>query len=150
MMQGPKRASLERQRPTLTLYLLLSLFITLPAHLLAAPELIDDQFTQEQQLVFEEVQGNILSPYCPGRLLKDCPSSAARDLKLNIKKQILTGRTSEEILDALLEEYGDEMRAAPKAQGIGLLAWVVPGLFLILGLGIILTWIIQQTKKPQD
>ena len=149
-MQGPKRASLERQRPTLTLYLLLSLFITLPAHLLAAPELIDDQFTQEQQLVFEEVQGNILSPYCPGRLLKDCPSSAARDLKLNIKKQILTGRTSEEILDALLEEYGDEMRAAPKAQGIGLLAWVVPGLFLILGLGIILTWIIQQTKKPQD
>jgi cytochrome c-type biogenesis protein CcmH len=150
MMQGPKRASLERQRPTLTLYLLLSLFITLPAHLLAAPELIDDQFTQEQQLVFEEVQGNILSPYCPGRLLKDCPSSAARDLKLNIKKQILTGRTSEEILDALLEEYGDEMRAAPKAQGIGLLAWVVPGLFLVLGLGIILTWIIQQTKKPQD
>lgn len=150
MIQGPKRASLERRRPAPILHLLLSLFITLPAHLLAAPELIDDQFTHEQQVVFEEVQGNILSPYCPGRLLKDCPSSAARDLKLNIKKQILTGRTSEEILDALLEEYGDEVRAAPKAQGIGLLAWIVPGLFLILGLGIILTWIVRQTKKPQD
>ena len=150
MIQGPEIASLERQRPALILHLLLSFFITLPAHLLAAPELIDDQFTHEQHLVFEEVQGNILSPYCPGRLLKDCPSSAARDLKLNIKKQILAGRTSDEILEALLEEYGDEVRAAPKAQGIGLLAWVVPGLFLLLGLGLILIWIIQQTKKPQD
>ncbi|MGA1190906.1 MAG: cytochrome c-type biogenesis protein [Bdellovibrionota bacterium] len=150
MIEGPKRASLEWQHSSLLLYLLISVLITLPTHLLAAPELIDDQFTHEQQLVFEEVQGNILSPYCPGRLLKDCPSSAARDLKLNIKKQILTGKTSEEILHALLDEYGEEMRAAPKAQGIGLLAWVVPGLFLILGLGIILLWIIQQTKKPRD
>lgn len=150
MIQGPKRASQEWRLSSLLLSLLLSFLIIQPANLEAAPELIDDQFTHKEQMVFEEVQGNILSPYCPGRLLKDCPSSAARDLKLNIKKQILSGRTSEEILDALLDEYGEEVRAAPKAQGIGLLAWLVPGLFLLLGLGIILLWITQQTKKPQD
>ena len=144
---GPRPSSLLE--PSLfILSLLLVLFTALPV--IAEPKLIDDQFTSEQKMIFDEVQGNILSPYCPGRLLKDCPSTAARDLKYSIKEQILKGSTSEEILENLLGEYGEEVRAVPKVEGIGMLAWILPGVFLVFGLVVLLIWVTSQTKKSHQ
>ncbi|MCB0333496.1 MAG: hypothetical protein KDD55_08345, partial [Bdellovibrionales bacterium] len=38
-----------------------------------------------------EVEGYLLSPFCPGRLLRDCPSSGAHDLKIEIREAVATG-----------------------------------------------------------
>ncbi|MCI5066277.1 cytochrome c-type biogenesis protein CcmH [bacterium] len=110
--------------------------------------LIDDQFSRHQMNTFHEVQGNIMSPYCPGRLLKDCPSSAARELKLSIKERILQGEDAETIIQSLLEDFGNEMRASPKGEGVGLLAWLAPAAFLLLGFGGLLLWVKGQSESP--
>ena len=45
--------------------------------------------TSQRDAVLERevavVAGSVLSPYCPGRLLRDCPSSAARELKEKVR-----------------------------------------------------------------
>ena len=131
-------------------HLLLVILFFLPAISHGQTALIDDQFSQSQKETFETVQGNIMSPYCPGRLLKDCPSSAARDLKLEIKERILEGEAAQFIIEDLLTEFGEDMRASPKAEGVGILAWLAPVIFLFLGFIGILIWVRGQKEAEES
>lgn len=107
-------------------------------------ETLDSKLTANERKIFNSVESNILSPFCPGRLLKDCPSSAARGLKSEIKKQVLSGRSPEEIIHVLTLQYGEDLRAAPSHSGFGLLAWYMPIAFLLIGGLILLRWIVSQ------
>jgi len=80
------------------------------------------------------VAREFMSPYCPGRTLADCPSPQAQTLRAWILVQEAAGRTREDVEAELLERYGDQLLAAPRAQGFGLAAYAVPiGVFLAGG-----------------
>lgn len=114
----------------------------LVSHLVYAQE-SDRTVEKDAKSIFTSV----ISPFCPGRLLSDCPSSAAVDLKEDIRSQLKSGRSKEEVVEQLYTTYGDKMRAAPKNEGFGLVAWVMPVCFLLGGLLIIMFTI---RKKPQS
>ena len=90
----------------------------------------------ERQAV--RIFNSVMSPFCPGVLIANCPSSAARDLEDEIREQLASGATVEAITEGLYQTYGDRIRAAPQARGFGLVAWVVPGaVFLVAGAALI-------------
>lgn len=80
-----------------------------------------------------QIESTLMSPYCPGLLLRDCPSPAATELKEEIRTELSHGKSVQEIEDALFARFGEaKLRSAPPMRGVGLLAWVVPlGVFLI-------------------
>ncbi len=75
----------------------------------------------------------IMSPWCPGLSLSDCPSTPAAELRVWIIEQERHGRTRSETEALLLESYGDTLRQTPEPQGAGLLAYAIPALALLLG-----------------
>lgn len=89
----------------------------------------------------EAIAATVMSPYCPGRLLRDCPSGQAAQLKTDIHNRLEAGESSTQIIDDLIAKFGEELRAAPKAEGFGLLAWVTPFFFLIAGMIIAFVWL---------
>lgn len=89
----------------------------------------------------QEISSQVLSPFCPGRTLNDCPSSAASELKQKISGMLSAGKTREQVLNEMFATYGEEMRAAPKKEGFGLLAWLIPPAFLLAGLLFFFVWI---------
>lgn len=95
-----------------------------------------------------EVFMDVMSPFCPGRSLNDCPSSKAHELKDEIRSEIEGGKKKEEILEKIFSKYGDQYRAIPKTEGFGLLAWGLPCAFLAVGLGVLL--IVGLRSKPQS
>ena len=88
-----------------------------------------------------KVFGAFLSPFCPGRLLSDCPSSAAGELREKIRARVEKGESGEQVLESLFDDYGDRFRAAPQARGFGTVAWVAPGLFLLIGIVTMSLWL---------
>jgi cytochrome c-type biogenesis protein CcmH len=96
----------------------------------AAPAAADS--TGDEQWAYE-LSHNLMSPYCPGRTLSDCPSPQADELRLWILEQARAGATKEEVEAELFRSFGDQLRQAPRAEGIGLLAYAVPGVFLLAG-----------------
>lgn len=88
-----------------------------------------------------------MSPFCPGRLLRDCPSSAATELKDNIRSRLEKGQTREEIMEDLVSIYGDQVKAAPETSGFGLLAWITPFVFLGVGLLLIFRWLAIKRRQ---
>lgn len=85
-----------------------------------------------------ELWHDLMSPYCPGRTLAECPSPAADELRLWILTQAAAGADRAEVEASLYARFGDQIRTTPKAEGWGLAAYVIPALaFLVFG-GIVL------------
>jgi cytochrome c-type biogenesis protein CcmH/NrfF len=86
--------------------------------------------------VANDVSSSIMSPYCPGVTLHDCPSDEAIDLRERIVGWAAAGWSRQRILDTLEAEFGPQIRALPPAEGKGLLAWVLPGLGAVAGVAL--------------
>lgn len=83
---------------------------------------------------------SIMSPFCPGLLLANCPSGQAEQLRDEMRAKLGDGVDPDVIVADFYDTYGDEHRAVPEAKGFGLLAWVIPGAFLVVGLGWVAVW----------
>ncbi len=80
-----------------------------------------------------DIEDEVMCPICGTTLeLSEAPQ-AERERAL-IRRLIAEGRTKEEIKDALVAEYGEEVLATPGGSGFDLAAWVLPVLGLLAAL----------------
>lgn len=80
------------------------------------------------------IEAQVWSPYCPGRLLIDCTTSQARELRTQIRQRVERGDDMDEIVAWVRREFGDEAIASPSSSGGGLVIWLIPALFFAAGL----------------
>lgn len=88
------------------------------------------------QDIANDISENIMSPYCPGVTLHDCPSDSAVALRNRITEWAKDGFTRAQIMDRLVTEFGDTIRAQPPRSGSGLVAWLLPVLAALLAAGV--------------
>jgi cytochrome c-type biogenesis protein CcmH/NrfF len=87
------------------------------------------------------IETEVMCPVC-GTLLELAESPQAKREKVFISRLIAEGKSTSEIKDALVVQYGDEVLALPRGSGFDLSAYLVPIVaFLIaavaLGLGVL-------------
>jgi cytochrome c-type biogenesis protein CcmH/NrfF len=92
-----------------------------------------------------ELAAYLMSPFCPGRTLADCPSPQAQTLRMWILVQAASGRSREEVEEELYERFGDVIRPAPKAEGFGLAAYAIPVLAFLGGGVFVLLYLRRHT-----
>jgi cytochrome c-type biogenesis protein CcmH/NrfF len=88
----------------------------------------------ELQKKAHELYQQVLSPFCPGRSLNDCPSSKAQELKDELRSRLESGESQETILQDVFARFGDQYRAVPIFAGVGVFVWLVPIGFVVFGL----------------
>ena len=106
----------------------------------------ESQNTADAQ-ISQEIFLEILSPFCPGRSLQDCPSSQATDLKNEVRQLLEQGKSKSEIVELLIERYGENILAKPPVSGFGFLAWAVPFVFFVGGLIFVMRLVAQGRKR---
>ena len=77
-----------------------------------------------------DIEDEVMCPIC-GTLLQLSDSPQAERERELIRRLIAEGRDKEQIKDALVAEYGEDVLATPGSTGFDLTAWVLP----LLGLG---------------
>jgi len=87
----------------------------------------------------------MMSPYCPGRALSDCPSPQAEELREWIVEQENAGVSRSEVEDQLFRAFGDKLRQAPRAEGMGLMAYLIPALAFAAG-GALLAFFLRRQR----
>lgn len=80
---------------------------------------------------------DLMSPFCPGRTLAECPSPQADQLRLWILTQAAAGASREELETALYQRFGDQIRSAPRASGWGWSAYAIPIVGFLVGGGLV-------------
>jgi cytochrome c-type biogenesis protein CcmH len=77
------------------------------------------------------LEGLLIAPCCWRQPVADHFSPKAEEIRENIRRLLAEGRTREEILEIHVAKYGAAILAQPPYEGFGLLAWVLPAVFLI-------------------
>lgn len=103
--------------------------------------------------VANDISTQVMSPFCAGVTLHDCPSQEAVDLREEIEDWVHAGMTRAQILERLEQDFGAGVRAAPPVGGSGLGAWVVPAMGAIAGAtlaaGLVRRWA-QRSGRHED
>lgn len=76
----------------------------------------------------------LMCPVCPAQTIDQTEVQQAKQMRAEVRKQLAAGATRSEILDWFRERYGPRIVAEPPRSGINLIAWIVPGVVIILAL----------------
>ncbi len=90
----------------------------------------------------DEVAARMMSPFCPGLTLEECPSDQASRLRGEINQMVLRGDTNEQIDRWIVDNFGEVALARPD----GTLAWVAPPLAVLAGLFVIM--LVLRRRQP--
>lgn len=65
----------------------------------------------------------------------NCPSAPI--IRQAIREKLATGQSEEQVLQAMVAQFGPAILAAPPAKGFDLAAWVMPGVAFLFGLALV-------------
>jgi cytochrome c-type biogenesis protein CcmH/NrfF len=100
--------------------LLLSLLATAAPSAFAAP-----------QTSITDIEDEVMCPIC-GTLLELAESPQAQRQRALVRRLIAEDRDKQEVKDALVAEYGDEVLALPGGSGFDLSAYLVPAIAFLV------------------
>src|ERR1700757_3792792 len=75
--------------------------------------------------VAHRIEGQVWSPYCPGRLLIDCPTKQADDLRAEISRRLAAGQSADDVMRWIRLNFGNEAIARPSGRDT-MLIWSFP------------------------
>lgn len=117
------------------------------AIMVAVPAGLDAQASPRQQAA--DLSSQLMSPFCPGRRLVDCTSSQAYDLRETIAARLTAGESVDAVQADLVRQYGHEILGAPPAEGVGLLAWLLPALLGVLTFGAVVRKVVRAVRPAR-
>lgn len=87
---------------------------------------------------------------CQNQTIADSHAELAIDLRNQVREQLRQGKSEQEVLDYMVERYGDFVLFLPQVKSITWLLWFGPFLLLVLGLGVLVIKLRQRRKLIQQ
>lgn len=102
--------------------------------------------TPEEEKRFQALTEELRCPKCQNQTLADSNAELSKDLKSRIYTLMSEGKSDEEIINYLVERYGDFVRYRPPMSPLTLLLWFGP-LVLFLSTAFILLWRLRRMTR---
>jgi cytochrome c-type biogenesis protein CcmH/NrfF len=124
---------------------LLTSFLSLHAGA-EAPAEPPAQLDTESARRAHRLSSDLMSPYCPGRTLADCPSPDAAALRRELRNLLDAGVPEKEVRTQLEARFGGAISGVPRTR----LGWVLPGIALLLGAVALVLALRRLSRAPRD
>lgn len=129
--------------------LLLSLLLlALPLSVSAAIDAYEfrDPVTEKR---FQELTAELRCPKCQNNNIADSDSAIAADLRREVHRMLQAGATDQEIVDFMVDRYGEFVLYRPRVNQMTWLLWYGP--FALLGVGVIVVLLVsRRRRRPQS
>lgn len=96
-----------------------------------AERLADPKLEARARLLSEELRCLV----CQNQSIDASDAQLAKDLRQIVRERISAGDSDDQVLDFLVERYGEFVLLKPRAHGAGLLLWVLPAALLVAAAG---------------
>jgi cytochrome c-type biogenesis protein CcmH/NrfF len=96
----------------------------------------------------QRVAQRLRCPVCQGESIQESPAELAAQMKGVVREQLAAGKSEQEVLNYFLAKYGDWILLEPRAEGINLLVYWVPVIFMVIG-GVVLFLTVKKWVKPR-
>lgn len=126
---------------------LFSLLILVSLSASAAKEVYEFE-TDEQRERFQQFTYELRCPKCQSQNLAGSDSMISQDLKRELHRLILEGKSDEEIVDFMVTRYGDFVLYKPRFQANTYLLWLGPAALMFIGLAVF-GWVLYKRQPPE-
>ena len=127
------------------LRLLLSLMMFWSAQSLAVIETYEFS-SPDLEVRYKALSQELRCPKCQNQNIADSNAPISRDLRAIVHEQLEGGATDEEIIDFLVDRYGEFVRYRPGMDSNTLWLWSAPIILLVMAVGVVVT----QMRKDSD
>ena len=109
--------------------------IATPAKAITAEEMLDDPKLESRA---RDLSKQLRCLVCQNQSIDDSDAELARDLRREVRGQLLAGASDAEIIQTLRGKYGDYLLLNPPISSGTYVLWLAPVAVLIMGAGIVL------------
>ena len=102
--------------------------------------------TESQRQRYHALVEELRCPKCQNQNLAGSNSQIALDLRRELHRLLLEGKTDREIKSFMVDRYGDFVLYQPPLQSSTLILWLFPGLLIIVG-ALILALIVRKNRR---
>ena len=106
--------------------------------------------TPAQEARFKHLINELRCLVCQNQNLADSDAELAQDLRRKTYEMIKAGKGDGEILDFMVERYGDFVLYRPPLKGTPIALWVGPFLILAIGVVVLLRVITRRRNDPTE
>ena len=110
--------------------LAIALFAAHPALAVKPEEMLADP---ELEARAREISKDIRCLVCRNESIDDSSASLARDLRLLVRERVLVGDSNEEVVDYLVDRYGEFVLLNPRFNAGNMVIWLAGRVLLIVG-----------------
>nr|ADI16317.1 uncharacterized protein involved in biosynthesis of c-type cytochromes [uncultured bacterium HF0070_11A08] len=126
--------------------------ITTPAMAITAEEILDDPTLEPRA---RKLSKQLRCLVCQNQSIDDSDAELARDLRREVRGQLLAGATDSEIIETLRGKYGDYLLLNPPISSGTYILWLAPLAVLIGGTGLVVAawrtrWTGAATEQTQE
>jgi len=87
---------------------------------------------------------------CQNQSLADSNAELAGDLRKQVREQIAAGKSDEQVVDYLVQRYGDFVRYEPPFKASTALLWIGPFLLLVTAAGGLVLAVRRRRDAPEE
>ena len=95
---------------------------------------------------YKALSQELRCPKCQNQNIADSNAPISRDLRAIVHEQLEAGATDEEIIDFLVDRYGEFVRYRPGMDANTLWLWPAPLILLVMAVAVVVT----QIRKDRD
>jgi len=85
---------------------------------------------------------------CSNLTIKNCTCGKADRVRADVAARLSRGQTPDEVLKAYVDEYGEQILAAPTSRGFNLVGWVLPFAAGFVGAGLLIVVLRRWARVP--
>lgn len=124
--------------------LTLALSVAAPAFAVEPAEMLDDPAEEARA---RELSKELRCLVCRNESIDDSNASLAKDLRLLVRERITAGDSNEEVLDYVVDRYGEFVLLKPTVTGSNLVLYIAGPVMLLLGLGVAAAYIRGRSQR---
>jgi len=102
----------------------------------------------EQRLI--DITSELRCLVCQNQTIADSHADLANDFRREIRKLIAEGKSDSEIMEFMVDRYGDFVRYRPPLKATTVLLWAGPGAALLIGLAALIRYLRRRNSRIDE
>ena len=127
--------------------LILSLFAFLApaAHAVEPDEVLEDPLLETRA---RDISLNLRCLVCQNQSIDDSNAELAKDLRVLVRERLVAGDSDQQVIDYVVDRYGDFVLLKPPVKPITYLLWAAPVLLLLFGGSVVILAARRRRSAP--
>ncbi len=114
-------------------YIVALFLLAVPVHAVQPDEMLADPVLEARA---REISRDIRCPVCQGETIDDSSAPISRDLRLIIRERLVAGDSDDEVVDFIVDRFGEGVLFKPRAEGVNLVLWLAGPALLLAGIAV--------------